>query len=365
MHAILGFLSFIFWTVVLAAVVMAFLAFRGYNGLRLLSENVKEAWTNIGVTVGMQASLINQLINVVSSYAEGEKLVMLKVSEDASLGAVQQAHQQGGVVLSAVNGMAQRFPDLKANGQYVSLMNSINAVEDQLQHQRQAYNAATKAYNVRRTSIPDVFYSKLLGFGEVPYLDFDGASEKNAAAMQQFATDDGERLNQLLAGAGNRVVGASQQVANAAMTQGRQLAGAAKARVEEIRQRPAASDATLIAGALPMADDATVMAVKPASPKLLDVGGTAAGKTFDIAPQGLLIGRADTADIAVNDSQVSKHHAWVGHTNGRWVLTDQNSSNGTYVGTDLVNRVSEVELKPDLVLVLGSHGATKFKVVFG
>jgi len=131
-QTIVSFFSFVFWTVLLLATVLAVLAFRGYNALRLLSENVKEAWSNIGVTVGKQASLINQLINTVSSYSEGEKLVMLKVSQDASLGAVQQAHQQGGLVLSAVSGMAQKFPDLKSNGQYVSLMKSITDVENQL-----------------------------------------------------------------------------------------------------------------------------------------------------------------------------------------------------------------------------------------
>jgi LemA protein len=362
MQTILSFLSFIFWTVVLIAAVVAFLAFKGYNTLRLLSENVKEAWSNIGVTVGKQASLINQLINTVSSYAEGEKLVMLKVSQDASLGAVQQAHQQGGLVLSAVNGMAQKFPDLKANGQYVILMKSITDVENQLEHQRQSYNAATKEYNVRRTSIPDVFYSKLLGFGEAPYLDFDGSSEKNAATMQQFVTDDGERLNQLLSSAGNKVKEVSQQAASAALSQGKQIAAVAKSKVEEMRQ-PQLVDATVRMVA-PDSDDATIVAVKPVGLKLMDVGGTADGKSFDVPARGWMIGRADTADLVVQDGQVSKHHLWVGQQDGRWDLKDQNSSNGTFTGTDLENRVTELPLTPDMIVSLGSHGATKFKVAF-
>ena len=362
MQSILSFFYFIFWAVVVIGIVMAVLAFKGYNTLRLLSENVKEAWSNIGVTVGKQASLINQLINTVSSYSEGEKLVMLKVSQDASLGAVQQAHQQGGIVLSAVSGMAQKFPDLKANGQYVSLMKSITDVENQLEQQRQSYNAATKQYNVRRTSIPDVFYSKLLGFGEAPYLDFDGSSEKNANTLQQFVTDDGERLNQLLSTAGNKVRDVSQQAASAALSQGKHIAAVAKAKVQEIQQALPAEPLSRPATAL--GEDATIVAVKPQQARLIDLGGTAAGKTFDVSPQGVTIGRAETADITVQDGQVSKNHLWVGQSGGAWLLKDQNSANGTYLGADLENRVAEAQLKSDLIITLGSHGATRFKVAF-
>lgn len=364
MQAVLGFISFVFWTLLFAAAAVVFLAFRGYNGLRLLSENVKESWSNIGVSVRKQASLINQLISVVSSYSEGEKLVMLKVSEDASLKTIQQMHQHSGLVLSAVNGMVQSFPDLKANTQYSSLMNSIQTVENQLEQQRQHYNATTKAYNVRRTSIPDVFYSKFLGFGEAPYLDFDGASEKDAGTLQNFVTDDGERLNHLLGQAGSRVLEVSQQASNAALVHGKQLAAAAKAKVEELRQPNAADTAVTSHSAAQGEEDATLVARVVKSPRLVDLAGSAAGKTFELPAQGLMIGRASSADIVVEDAQVSKHHAWIGNENGRWLLKDNNSSNGTFVGEDMENRISELELTHGATVSLGSHGGTRFQVSF-
>ena len=363
MQPILNFLSFIFWSVAIVAAVVAFLAFRGYNGLRLLSENVKEAWSNIGVTVRRQASLINQLINVVTSYSEGEKLVMLKVSEDASLGAVQQMHQQSGLVLSAVNGLAQRFPDLTANTQYASLIDSIKEVESQLESQRQGYNAATKAYNVRRTSIPDVFYSKFLGFNEAPYLDFDGASEKDSGTLQQFVTDDGERLNKMLSHAGSKVLEVSQQAGAAALSQGKQIVSVAKSKVDELR----APSEALPAPTTPAIDtgDATVLAGKVVTLRIKDLGSTAAGRSFDIKPQGMTIGRSESADIVVHDTKVSKQHAWLGMVGGTWMLKDQNSSNGTFVGSDISSRITEIALNPDLEFSLGSHGACRFKVIFG
>jgi hypothetical protein len=357
--AVLGLLLF-------AVVVLGILALRGYNGLRLLSENVKEAWSNIGVTVRKQASLINQLISVVSAHAEGEKLVMLKVSDDASVGAVQQMHQQSGVVLSAVSGMAQRFPDLKSNTQYLSLMESINQVEDQLERQRQSYNASTKHYNVARTSIPHVFYSKLLGFGAVPYLDFDGASEKGSASVQQFASTDGERLNDLLGKAGQRVRNVTQHAGEAAVAEGRHLLDEARAQVEQdARRQLAHADDTVAESVFDITgDDATVISRPKAAPSLIDLAGSASGQRFALKARGQTIGRAAGADIIVADPQVSKLHAWIGEENGRWLLRDRNSSNGTYINDDLDTRIGEVELQPGLIISLGHHGDTRFEVSF-
>ena len=363
-----GFIDFIvslFWFIVIVAAILGVAAFLGYNTLRKLAENVKEAWSNIGVSIRKQASLVNQLISVVSAHAEGEKLVMLKVSEDASVGAVQQMHQQSGVVLSAVNGMAQRFPDLKANEQYLSLMKSINDVEDRIETQRNTYNAATKGYNIARTSIPHVFYSKLLGFGPAPYLDFDGASEQGSGSMQGFVTDDGDRINELLSKAGNRVREVSQQAGNVAVSQGKQLIEAAKSQVEDLRRQHAEADDTVASGVIDITDAGDATMVAPRAPALIDIGGSASGQRFVLKPQGQIIGRAATADIVVQDAQVSKQHAWIGQHDGRWLLRDHESSNGTYVDGDLDTRITEIELRTGLVISLGHHGDTRFEVSFG
>jgi len=180
--------------------------------------------------------------------------------------------------------------------------------------------------------------------------------------MQQFVTDDGERLNQLLSSAGTKVKEASQQAASAALAQGKQIAAAAKSKVEEMRPHTV-EDAT-VRMTTSDSSEATMITTKPLRLKLVDIGGTADGKTFDVPPGGLLIGRGETAGLIVQDGQVSKQHAWVGQVNGQWILKDQNSSNGTFLGADLENRVQESPLMPDMVVNLGSHGATKFKIAF-
>jgi LemA protein len=337
MDAILGLLKTLFWIVLIA---IGFLFWR-YNGLRRTSEDVKESWSNIGVSVRKQASLINQLIDAVRNYTEGEKLVMLKISEDSSLDNVQQMHQQSGTLLTAVNGLAQRFPDLKANTQYLNLMNAIQDVENKLETQRQKYNASAKFYNVLRSSVPDMFYAKLLGFGAAPYLDFDGSSEQQNQALKDFVSDDGERLNQLLSSAGGKVLRATQQVGASALQHGRELASAAQDKVTELRQEHAAK----------------------ASLRLVDISGSAAGQSFNLQQEGQIIGRASSAQIVVDDPLVAERHLWLGYENGRWLLRDQGNPPSTFIDDDLETPVTEFELRPELTISLGQHGGTRFRVV--
>lgn len=339
MEAIGGFLRIVFF---LGLALVGFVFWR-YNGLRALSENVKEAWSNIGVSIRKQASLINQLIDAVRNYSEGEKLVMLKVSEDNSLNDIQQIHQQGGTLLSAVNGLAQRFPDLKANTQYSALMKAIQEVENKLERQRENYNAAAKRYNILRTSMPDLFYAKFLGFNAAPYLDFDGVSEQHGQALKDFASDDGDRLNRLLSSAGGKVLRVSQQVGSNALQQGRQLASAAQEKVRELQVRPPQVPA-------------------PRELQLVDIGGSASGRVFRLRQEGQVIGSADAAQIVVKDAGVAERHLWVGQEEGRWLLRDLGAAQGAFIDEDWENPVSETEIQPGQIISLGRDGGARFRV---
>lgn len=214
MDAIFGFIVGLFWLVLVLAAVVGVVAFFGYNALRALSEALRESWSNIGVVGRKQASLINQLIDVVKGYQESEKLVMLKVSEDmTSANNVAQMHQQSGMVLSTVTGMARTFPELKSNAQYQRLIDSIQSCETQLEAARQGYNQKVKEYNTKRSSIPSVFYAHTLGFKPASYLELDvNAQSSDMDTMKTFSSaDDGERLNMLMGQAGNKLLDISSK----------------------------------------------------------------------------------------------------------------------------------------------------------
>jgi hypothetical protein len=244
MQSILSFFGTLIELAIFLFVVVAVIAFFGYNKLRGLSENIREAWSNIGVVGKKQVSLINQLIDVVKGYQESEKLVMLKVSEDVSTAnAVASMQHQAGLVMTSVSSLAQKFPELKSNGQYMRLIDSIQKCEEQLESARQSYNGMVKQYNTHRSSIPHVFYANALKFQKAPYLEFEGNDQvTDMGSLKNFSSDDdGERLNALIGAAGNsalklgsRAISNSVDIANKALEGSKVLVDAAQ---EKVRQR--------------------------------------------------------------------------------------------------------------------------------
>lgn len=233
MSELFGFIFGLLKFAIFIVIVVAVIALLGYNKLRSLSENIREAWSNIGVAGKKQASLLNQLIDVVKGYQESEKLVMLKVSDDLSSAAqLAQMHQQTNTIVTAVNGLAQRFPELKADQQYKRLIDSIQTCESQLEAARQRYNRDVKQYNVRRSSIPHVFYAATLGFKAAQYLEFvDSEQTSETGSLQEFSSDvDGDRLNALLGQAGAKV----KEAGSKAVASGRLVAGAASEKIRKL-----------------------------------------------------------------------------------------------------------------------------------
>src|SRR5690606_20759416 len=125
------------------------------------------------------------------------------------------SYQQSGAVLAAVQGLADRFPNLKASEQYHRLVDSIQQCELNIQDNREKYNLAVKDYNTLRVRIPTIFIAKSLGFPEAPHLQFDVSGVNESTSLQEFKTDDGERLQQLFSGAGNRIVDMAAQAGKA------------------------------------------------------------------------------------------------------------------------------------------------------
>lgn len=251
MDTIVGFFVGLVQLAFFLAVIFAVIAFLGYNTLRALSESLRESWSNIGVVGRKQASLINQLIDVVKGYQESEKLVMLKVSDDmSSANNIAQMHQQSGLVLSTVSGMARHFPELKSNAQYQRLIDSIQLCESQLEAARQAYNRQVKEYNTKRSSIPTVFYAHTLGFKPAPYLELEGSQEVDMGTLKAFeSADDGERINALLGQAGTKLLDLSSKaiemgkdVTQKAVEGGKVIAEKTQERIREVNANMGAEE---------------------------------------------------------------------------------------------------------------------------
>jgi LemA protein len=183
--------KYIIWIVLGILVVMAFTS---YNGLVGKQENVGLAWGNVESDYQRRADLIPNLVNTVKGYANFEQQTLTQVIEarasatqvkiDANnltpenLAAFQQA--QGGLssALGRLLAVAENYPDLKANQNFLDLQAQLEGTENRINVSRQRFNDAVNTYNTSRRSFPTVIFASLLGFGEKGYFKADEGAQK-------------------------------------------------------------------------------------------------------------------------------------------------------------------------------------------
>ncbi len=94
------------------------------------------------------------------------------------------------------------------------------------------------------------------------------------------------------------------------------------------------------------------------------VSGALAGKEFQIKPEGEFLGRdSGSAQVVIPDPRISKRHLWIGVRDGRVVIVDQESRNGTFVNDPKSPRVTETSLSPGDTVILGESDVARFEYV--
>ena len=158
--------------IVIVAVVVLIIAIvvGAYNGLVKLDERVNEAWSDITVQLKYRADLIPNVVETVKGYAKHEKETFQMVTEarTASMGAktVKQAAEaekemQG--ALGRIFAIAEAYPELKANENFVKLQSQLQDVEDKIQAARRFYNAGAKELNTKIKTFPTNLINNFIG----------------------------------------------------------------------------------------------------------------------------------------------------------------------------------------------------------
>lgn len=92
------------------------------------------------------------------------------------------------------------------------------------------------------------------------------------------------------------------------------------------------------------------------------VSGLLSGQKFDITPEGAAIGRdATLSQIVITDPRISKRHVWIGVKDGRVIISDQNSRNGTFLNDPKSQRVTETALSDKDTVILGESDVARFE----
>lgn len=162
-----------------------------YNGLVGLRNRVEAAWAQIDVQLTRRHELIPNLVETVKGYAAHERETLDNVIRARQAGVTAEGpHDKAAAdnlltgALRSVFALAEAYPDLKANQNYLNLQETLTATEDKIAYARQFYNDSVNRYNTRIQSLPWSFFAGPFGFTEREY--FEAGGEARGPVSVQF-----------------------------------------------------------------------------------------------------------------------------------------------------------------------------------
>ncbi len=162
-----------------------------YNSLVTLDEGVKAAWAQVENQLQRRYDLIPNLVETVKGYAAHEKEVFLKVTEARSkVGGATTINDK----IAANNGLSaalsrlllvvERYPDLKANTNFIRLQDELAGTENRIAVERRRYNETVKVYNIKIRRFPTNLLAGMFGFEKAAF--FEVPKERQEAPKVKF-----------------------------------------------------------------------------------------------------------------------------------------------------------------------------------
>jgi LemA protein len=163
-----------------------------YNGLVSARNRAQEAWSDIDVQLKRRYDLIPNLINTVKGYAAHEEKVLTAVTN-----ARTEAMQQGGGIgtqsanenqltdtLKSLFAVAENYPDLKANQNFLELQQELSDTENKIMASRRFYNSSVMDLNTKIESFPTNIFASLFGFAKKEFFELTNEAAKEPVAVQ-------------------------------------------------------------------------------------------------------------------------------------------------------------------------------------
>jgi len=154
----------------------------GYNSLVIAKAHVDEGFSGIDVQLKRRTDLIPNLVAVVKQYGVHEKEVLENVTRMRSavmhatdVSSAAQAATGLNNALKTLFAVAESYPDLKANQNFLQLQKDLKDIEDQIQLARRYYNGSARNYNILVSRFPTVIIANMTGFSKVAYFETDSA----------------------------------------------------------------------------------------------------------------------------------------------------------------------------------------------
>lgn len=182
------------WLALIALVVLVVLTFSSYNGLVNEQETVKQAWSQVENVYQRRIDLIPNLVATVKGYAAHEHQVFVEVTQARAQAAgtlnanamsdpekLKQMDQSQAALSSALSRLlvvVERYPDLKANQNFLSLQAQLEGTENRIAVERKRFNEAALTYNTHLRQFPTMLVGRLFGFTQTPYFQSQPGADK-------------------------------------------------------------------------------------------------------------------------------------------------------------------------------------------
>jgi LemA protein len=154
-----------------------------YNRLVRYKNRVLAAWSDIDVQLKRRSDLIPKLVDAVQAYSGYERSVLDEVTRLRTDSEEQKTPSEKSELETELTGkiksliaVAEAYPDLKADTQYLHLLHQLTDVENHIQFARRYYNGAVQHLNVRIESFPDMLIANIFGFKRAEFFELESAT---------------------------------------------------------------------------------------------------------------------------------------------------------------------------------------------
>jgi LemA protein len=183
------------WIVLGVVALLAIILVVSYNRFVSQKNLIRDSWANIDTELKRRYDLIPNLVETVKGYASHEREIFEEVARTRSMAAgatgspAAQAAAEGPFVaaLGKLFAVAENYPDLKANQNFLALQGELTNTEDRLQTARRFYNANVRDFNRRIQSFPSAIIANMFHFEEAEFFEIDDATRQAGPPQVSFA----------------------------------------------------------------------------------------------------------------------------------------------------------------------------------
>lgn len=164
-----------------------------YNSLVQLRQRVQNAWAQVDVQLKRRYDLIPNLVGAVKGYAQHEKATLEGVTQARNMamnaGNIQEQMQAENMLSSALRSLfavAEAYPELKANTNFMQLQAELTDTESKIAFARQFYNDTVQKFNTKIELFPTNLVAGMLGFAMADYFNLQGEPDARQAVKVEF-----------------------------------------------------------------------------------------------------------------------------------------------------------------------------------